>query len=153
LGAGIHFMIGTGVVMFAIMVLQPDHWYRPFEMLWLLAPSILLLFMFCWCISTLASFITVYFQDTQQLLEVIFQGLFFLTPIMFKPQMLIDKHMHFLLSINPIVTFLELIRTPLVDGTIPPTWCFVKASIIVGFFGTIAIVTIARLEKKLIFHL
>jgi ABC-type polysaccharide/polyol phosphate export permease len=129
------------------------HWYRPLLMLQMILPAMLLLFMFCWSISTLASFVTVYFQDAQQLLEVIFQGLFFLTPIMFMPQMLIDKDMHFLLSINPIVTFLELIRTPLVYGTIPPPWAFAKASIIVAIFGTIAIATIAKLEKKLIFHL
>jgi lipopolysaccharide transport system permease protein len=153
LGALIHFMIALGVVILALIVLQPNHWLRPLEMIPVVLPSIVLLFLFCWSVSTLSSFMTVYFQDTQQLLEVIFQVFFFLTPIMYPEAMLIDRGLNFLLQINPVVTFLELIRAPLLKGEIPSLWCFEKAIMIIALFGSLAIAAIAWFEKKLIFHL
>ena len=153
LGTAIHFVIALSVVILSLLVLKWEHWDRTLGMMWVLVPSLVLLFLFCWSISIVAGFVTVYFHDTQHLLEVIFQVFFFLTPIMYPQQVLIDRDLRPLLQINPVVTFLELIRDPLLYGSVPSAWCFEKALIVVGIFGGLAIATIARLEKKLIFHL
>ncbi len=153
LGACVHFLIGLSVVILAIFVLMPHQRVPFFQIAWVLIPSVLLLLAFCWAISVLASFATVYFQDSQQLLEVLFQVFFFLTPIMFKPQMLDDRGLHLLLQLNPAYTFFELIRSPLLTGELPTVWVFEKGMIIVAMFGGMALGAIASLEKKLIFHL
>ena len=153
LGAAIHFMIALGVVLASVLVLIPPLRVPLLSILWSLIPSLIMLFFFCWSISVLASFMTVYFQDTQQLLDVIFQVFFFLTPIMYPAEMIVNRGLGILLSINPVVTFLELIRTPIMTGQLPTQWAFFKASIILVFFGSLALGVIAWLEKRLIFHL
>jgi len=153
LGAAIHFMIALAVVLISVCILHPTHILSLISVLWTFIPSLIMLFMFCWSISILSSFLTVYFQDTQQLLEVLFQVFFFLTPIMFPPEMLTNRGLGILLSLNPVYTFFELIRMPILTGTIPSPWAFSKAVIVVAMFGTMALGSIAWLEKKLIFHL
>ena len=153
LGAAIHYLIALGVVLAAVCVLQPHHIQSMLSVLWTLIPSLLLLFMFCWAISIIASFMTVYFQDSQQILEVLFQVFFFLTPIMYSPQMLKDRGLGILLQLNPVCTFFELIRETVITGNIAPIWAYQKAIIVVSVFGAMAIGCIARLERKLIFHL
>jgi ABC-type polysaccharide/polyol phosphate export permease len=153
LGAAIHFLIAIAIVMVAVAVLTPSQWLQTVSHLWVVVPSLVLLFVFCWSISVLSSFLTVYFQDTQQLLEVLFQVFFFLTPIMYPHQMLVDRGLNILLQINPVVTFFEMIRQPILTGQLPTLWCLTKACIVVTFFGGLAIGTIAWLERRLIFHL
>jgi ABC-type polysaccharide/polyol phosphate export permease len=57
------------------------------------------------------------------------------------------------LRLNPVVTFLELIREPILYGNMPIVWAWSKAAIVVAMFGSMALGVIARWEKKLIFHL
>ena len=153
LGTAVHFMIAMGVVLASLMVLQPENAARPLAMLVVVLPSIVMLFLFCWSVAILASFMTVYFQDTQQLLEVVLQVFFFLTPIMFQSKMLIDRGLGVLLDINPAVTFLDLIRQPLLDGNIPAMASYLRATMILALFGATAIATTAKLEKRMIFQL
>ena len=101
----------------------------------------------------MSSFLTVYFQDSQQLLEVLFQVFFFLTPILYPAQVILDRGLGILLSLNPVYTFFELVRTPILTGELPTMWAFTKAIIVITLFGSMAIGAIAWLEKKLIFHL
>ncbi len=121
--------------------------------IWVIVPSLVLLLIFCWSISVLASFVSVYFHDVSQMTEVTFQILFFLTPIVYDPSMIVSKGLTPLLSVNPIVAYLEIIRTPLVTGQVPIAWAFVKASIITACSASMAMAVIARFEKKLIFRL
>ena len=56
------------------------------------------------------------------------QIVFYLTPIMYPPQMLLDKlaksHLEWLINLNPFAVLLELIRQPLLEGQLPsPTLC------------------------------
>lgn len=153
LGAGIHFLIALAVVLTTVFVLRPGQIIPVLQISWVLAPSLVLLFLFAWAVSILSSFMTVYFQDSQQILEVLFQVFFFLTPIMYPPEIILDRGLGILLSLNPVYTFFELIRMPILTGEIPSAWAFSKALIVVSLFGTMAIASIAWLEKKLIFHL
>jgi homopolymeric O-antigen transport system permease protein len=153
LGAGIHFGISLVVTFLAVLILMPEHALRTLSIAWVLLPGVIMLFMFCWSISVLASYMTVFFHDTVQMLEVLFQILFFLTPIMYPRQMIVDRGLTILLQINPIVTFLDMIREPLLTGQLPNQWVYMKAAIMVTTAGSMAIGTIVWLEKKMIFHL
>jgi ABC-type polysaccharide/polyol phosphate export permease len=153
LGAGIHFLIGLAVVLLAVLVLLPDLRLPILQIAWVFVPALVLLFIFCWSISVLASLISVYFHDTAHLSDVIFQVLFFLTPIVFPVSMMVDRGLTILLSINPVVAFLEIIRTPLLSGQVPPAWAFAKAMIVTTIAAGAATAAMAWLQKKLIFHL
>jgi homopolymeric O-antigen transport system permease protein len=153
IGIGIHFLIALAVVFAAVLVLQPDLRLKVLSVLWVFVPALALLFIFCWSISVIASFISVYFNDASHLAEVFFQILFFLTPIFFPVQMMVDRGLTVLLQINPIVAFLEIIRSPLIYGQAPPAWAFAKAAIVTVLAATCAIGTMAVLQKKLIYRL
>jgi ABC-type polysaccharide/polyol phosphate export permease len=155
LGASIHFGISLLVTIVAVIVLSPENALRTLGILWVVIPGVIMLFLFCWSISVLASYMTVFFHDTVQMMEVTFQILFFLTPIMYPKEMIIGRGqgLSFLLQINPIYTFMELIREPILTGQVPITWVYVKASIILTTALAMAIGTIVWLEKKMIFHL
>lgn len=153
LGAGIHFMISLGVTIVAIFVLAPDTRLKMLSVLWVLVPGVLMLFLFCWSMSVLCSYMTIFFHDTVQMTEVLFQVLFFLTPILYPVDMIVNRGLSVLLHINPIFVFLELVRDPLLSGEIPTVWVFQKAAIMVLMFGGMAVATTRALEKKLIFHL
>jgi ABC-type polysaccharide/polyol phosphate export permease len=57
------------------------------------------------------------FRDVQQIVTSILQILFFVTPIMWQPQMLGQKA--WLLNFNPMYFFFESVRAPLLGGTAP----------------------------------
>lgn len=153
LGAAVHFSISMAVTIVAVFVLRPEQGLKMLSVMWVLIPAIIMLFLFCWSISILSSYMTAFFHDTVQLVEVVFQILFFLTPLMYPMSMLVDRGLTILLKLNPIVVFLELIREPILSGELPPIWAFGKAAIFILTFGSMAIGTIAKLEKRMIFHL
>ena len=48
-----------------------------------------------------------------------FQILFYATPIMYPDAMLRNRNMGWLIDLNPIVPFLQLVRQPLLEGRFP----------------------------------
>jgi lipopolysaccharide transport system permease protein len=151
MGTGIHFLISTTVVVVLVCVLRGDT--APLGVLWAVLPVMVLLFFFCWALATLAAFATVYFHDTAHLVEVGSQLFFFLTPIMYTREILERKGIGFLADINPVVVFLELIRTPLVTGTVPDAQVYVQAVVLTAAAVGLAAGTIGWLQKKVIFQL
>ncbi len=153
LGAGIHFLISFVVTLVAVVILQPSRALELLSVSWVFIPGLIMLFLFCWAISILLAYMTIFFHDTVQLTEVTFQILFFLTPIIFTVDMVVNRGMGFILHINPIYVFMELLRDPMLYGQIPGAKAFLKATLMVATAGAMAIATIAWLEKKMIFHL
>lgn len=152
LGTMVHFMITLGVVIVAIMILTPTG-LGVFGILWAVIPSLLLMFLFCWAVSVLAGFLNVFFEDTKHILEVLFRMFFFLTPILYKYELLVQKQMQWLADYNPIVLFFDLIRAPLLSGEPPDWYLYRNAILLVIATVAMALMTIKWLEKKLIFHL
>ena len=150
LGGTIHFLIALGVVVvvagFFIGSLNP-------LALLSLIPSILLLFVFVWSLAVLAGFANVFFNDTQHLSEICFQILFYATPIIYKPAWLEEKHLGWLIRLNPINAFLQLIREPILDGRLPALSSYAWAGGIVLASTAVAAIILGKLQRKLIFKL
>lgn len=158
MGTAIHFLIALGVVIAMVVVLQPEHplthqtvnvWNGILPAL----PGVLLAFVFAWSIATLAAFATIYFHDTQHLCEVGAQLFFFLTPIMYPRSVLDGKGLGWLVEINPVNVYLELIRGPLAFGETPTVALYVQGLMLSTIALGLAIGAIGWLQKKLIFQL
>jgi ABC-type polysaccharide/polyol phosphate export permease len=129
--------------------------------IWTLAPSLVLLFIFGWAVALIAGIATVHFHDTQHLLEIALQILFYATPIIYQSEMLKSRGLGFLVRYNPILPFLDLIRVPiLMDNDSLPLetlklyrHALILAAVIT--FGTVFIagIMLNRVGKRLIFHL
>jgi ABC-type polysaccharide/polyol phosphate export permease len=150
LGGTVHFLI-------ALVVVLGLTWYmRGFGnvlCLFSLVPTVVMLFFFGWSLALLAGFINVYFQDTQHLTEVAFRILFYATPIMYREEMLRENHLGWLVDCNPLVIFLKLIREPIMEGRVPALTTFGLAGLTVLGAVSAAGVILARLQRRLIFHL
>ena len=163
LGQAIHFVIAlaVGVVLVAGLnaaeglpwLGNPDFGTGPLEVAAAVVPGLLLMLVAAWAVATVFAFTNVYFQDTQHLLEVGSQVLFYLTPIIYHRSKLQGQQIAWVLDLNPANMFLELVRTPLTEGSLPTEAQWLSAvGVTAGLVG-LAVGTTAWLQKKVIFHL
>jgi ABC-type polysaccharide/polyol phosphate export permease len=150
LGAGYHFLVGMGVVLAAVGIFAGIHHGA---VLLTLVPALVLIFVFAWSLAVCTGTLNVLFHDTQHLLEIFLQIMFYATPIMYKPQMLVNKHMGWALRYNPFAVLLELLRRPLLDGIAPAADTVLAAALIVVVMVCLAAALLRWCERRLIFYL
>src|SRR5207244_2985220 len=95
LGAAFHFTLALALVLLLTALV------RGFTNLWpllSLGPTVVLLLVFGWSLAVLFGLITVRFRDTHHITEVCFQGLFYLTPVMYPAAQLRERHLDFLVD-------------------------------------------------------
>jgi ABC-type polysaccharide/polyol phosphate export permease len=149
LGGAIHFLIALSVVILTSWVL--NGFGNPAVLL-SLVPTFLLLLVFGWSMALLMGFATTFFQDTQHIAEVVFQVLFYATPIIFKASAT-GPYLKWVFRINPLATFLRLIREPILEGHIPAASTYALATLVTATLFAAAVLTLARLQNRLIFRL
>jgi ABC-type polysaccharide/polyol phosphate export permease len=84
-------------------------------------------------------------------MEVGLQVLFYLTPIIYPRSLLEQNGLWYVLEFNPLALFLQLLREPLMEGTIPSLLAYAKVLLFVGPVVALATTVVARLERRLIF--
>jgi lipopolysaccharide transport system permease protein len=161
LGAAFHFVIGFLLAIVLGLIVGPDVAGNPsatrlHQLLALpsLLPSCLLLLLFGWSVSILFGLLSVRFRDMRHLSEIGLQGLFYLTPIMYRIDVFKDKHrLTWLLHCNPLVPLLDLLRDPILLGRMPSLTTYGSAVAVVGVLAAAAMVALRIEERRLIFHL
>ena len=150
LGAMIHFLIAVVLVLIMTVVLRGVS--RPPEMFSLLL-GIFILFLFGWAVTILAGFINIAFRDTQHIMEVVFQILFYLTPIIYFRKDITNPYVGWVLDHNPLTPFLDLIRCPLVEGRMPSLSCLGVALAVTLIVGLAAVASLSYQQRRVVFYL
>jgi ABC-type polysaccharide/polyol phosphate export permease len=150
LGAIVHFLLAMIVVLVLTWCLKG---FGNLPCLVSLVPTFVLLFVFGWSLALLAGFANVYFQDTQHLIDVAFQILFYATPVIYPAEKLLENNLSWLLENNPLVAFLQLLREPILHGRMPTGGTLAVAGVTTLLTLSAASLTLARLQRRLIFHL
>ncbi|MFQ3650724.1 MAG: ABC transporter permease, partial [Gemmataceae bacterium] len=145
LTSGFHFLIAFSIAILFVIITQG----RISLTLLSLLPTLSLLFIFAWSLAILCAFSHVYFPDTQHLMEVGLQVLFYLTPIIYPRTLLEQNGMWYVLEFNPLALFLHLLREPLLDGAVPSLLAYAKVLLFVLPVGALAATVVARLERRL----
>lgn len=114
----------------------------------LLAVAVLTLFTLG--LALLLAVANVYFRDTQHLVGIVFQLLFYLSPVIYplsRVQSELDKHslggvsFFDLYQLNPATRFIEAFRTLLYDNRLPPTttivYCLGATALVLGLGATV----------------
>ncbi len=114
--------------------------------------SFILLFIFSFGVSLVVSIFTIYFRDFQHILGVLMQALFFLSPILYKPESL-KGSVAFLMVLNPIVPFIDLFRSPIYLGIYPSYDTVMKALLFSGISITIGLFVFIKNEQKIVHRL
>jgi len=109
-------LIGYGVVLTILEL-------RGIDLTWQGMPHAILILMTLYIVSAglgllLAAF-QVFIRDLEQLLPVLFMLWFFLTPILYAPELLPEGLQH-LLWINPMTWWIEALRSALIHGQVLP---------------------------------
>lgn len=106
-----------------------------------------------WAVSVVFGLANIHFRDTRHLCEIGFQILFYLTPIMYPSSLLMERGLGWLVRLNPVVPFLDLIRIPMLEGRVadPLTWGLALG--ISALFSLAAGLALRAREDKVILHL
>ena len=150
LGAGVHFLLGMGVVL--VLVAVVGGLKNPVALLSLL-PALVLMLLLGWSLAVVLGVVNVLFQDTQHLVEVGLQMLFYLTPIMYPAELMRKRSLGWFIDFNPLAALLELIRSPLLSGQIPPPLAMGVASVTVLALAVAAVLLLCWAERRIIMYL
>ncbi len=121
---------------------------------WLAAPLILpIVALLGWPLATIFGYVGARFRDLPHALGIVFQALWFVSPIYFEPKIFRSGGLSGLVDGNPIYHLLQVVRAPLLQGNWPTLENYEYC------FGTILVLTLAAVmigrsaEKKVIFYL
>ena len=153
LGTAVHFGIALGVAAAATAALQPSDGLAPVRALWAVLPAALLLLVFCWAVTALCAVANVFFHDTQHLAEVGLGIGFFVTPIIYPKERLVERGLGLVADLNPAAAFLDVVRDPLLSGEPPSAAAVAKGAGLTFAAAVAAVAALARFERRLVFHL
>ena len=121
---------------------------------WLhLIPAFIILFGIGFFLGTITSFINTKFRDFQQMLGLILQAIWYISPIFFEPKLFHSVKAAYLIEWNPIYHLLNLYRAPILEGAAPVVDNYLFAIGLCAILFVIASLYIFRDEKKIIFYL
>jgi lipopolysaccharide transport system permease protein len=150
LGAGFHFLLGLGIVVLLVGIVKGIH--HPLALL-SLAPTLVLLFVVGWSLAVCLGVVNVMFQDSQHLIEIAMQVMFYITPIIYTTDLLEKRNLNWLADFNPFANLLELIQKPLLEGQLPSTWAVGMSCLTALVAASLATLALMRFEKRMIFYL
>jgi ABC-type polysaccharide/polyol phosphate export permease len=110
--------------------------------------AFLLLFVFCLGIGTVISIYGTFFRDLTQIIPILLQGMFFLTPILYRPDSLVS-HVKILVDLNPMTPYVELFRDPLLYGSIPSFSALISALILSAASIIIALIVYYKKQNEI----
>lgn len=106
-----------------------------------------ILAIFLFFLSVLIALITTRFRDFQMIVQNSIPIIFYISPIMWEPKLISEKYI-WIITYNPIVPFLEIIRKPLL-GTLPEMYVWGQAILITLIFGAITLIFFNKYKNKI----
>jgi lipopolysaccharide transport system permease protein len=156
LGSMIHFVIALTVVLVLAWCFPPVDSVRGFGKLVALAIlpfSLTLLLLLGWAVSVLGGYVNSAFRDIQHLMNIGFQVLFYLMPIIYPSGSLTNTRLGELIKYNPLVPFLDIVREPILNGRVPSLDTYMTATLATLVVTALAIMLLQRLQKRVILYL
>lgn len=149
LGAMIHLLLTLLVVLVLVWGVQG---VGNLLSLVTLVPTLAILLLFGWGVCTCMGIGNVLINDTQYLAPIAIQVMFYLTPIMYPPDVLKKKGLT-LLEFNPLSSYLDLFRLPILEGKFPPLECYAVGLGTAVFVALFAGLALWKMQRRLVFYL
>lgn len=116
----------------------------------LFIPGFALVASFLFFATFLAAVVTTRFRDMQQIVTAIIGVLFYVTPVIWKPELIPPGIAHILLGLNPMYHLLQITRLPLMGQT-PTLENWLIACVAVFLAGTLALLVAGKYNKRLVY--
>jgi lipopolysaccharide transport system permease protein len=150
LGAMIHFLIAL------VLVLVLTWCFRGLNNLAALpclVVGLFILLIFGWSVALVAGYVNTVFRDIQHLTDIVFQVLFYLTPVMYPPDVMARSDMIWFVKYNPLTYLLRIVRDPLIDGHVPSWRAYTIAGATTLIIVGIAVLLLGKLQRKVVLYL
>ena len=133
-----------------VLVIMPQH----FGWAWLAALSALpILLLVAWPMATLFAYIATRFRDLPHVLGLVFQAMWFVSPIYLEAKTFRGGELHGLVDYNPVYHLLEIVRAPLLHGVWPVMENYAYCLGLIVCLTILAWLVGRTAEKKVIFYL
>lgn len=150
LANGFHFLVALGVVFILAWTYRGFPGFLP---LIGLIPAVFLLIALGWGLAMLLGLLNLHFRDIHHLGEIGLQIFFYLTPVLYPAEVLVQRRLGLVVQLNPLVPFIEMFREPLLFGRLPGLVIYAQAAVLVLVVGLLAAEAMRRLERRVIFLL
>jgi lipopolysaccharide transport system permease protein len=97
----------------------------------------------------IVAMICVRFRDVIQVIGTWLTVLFYITPVMWKPEFL-PREYHLIIELNPFAQFLEILRNPLLGQPVS-SYAWLCTTIVALGGGVMALAVIGRYQRRIIF--
>lgn len=114
--------------------------------------ALLVTVLFALGIILIVSIVNVYFRDLFHILQIIFIGLFYLVPIVYK-QEFFDGRLSVVLRINPFVYFIELFHEIIYEARIPSATLWLTCCALMMISMIVGVLVFRYKEKEIIYRL
>lgn len=116
---------------------------------WLLAiPGVLLIALAALPASMILGMLCARFRDMQPIVGSVVQLSFFLTPVMWKPELLGDRM--YVAKFNPLFLFMDAVRGP-IYGYVPSQRTYLGIAIVIGILCLMAVPLFSRYRQRIAF--
>jgi lipopolysaccharide transport system permease protein len=109
--------------------------------------------MIAWPLATTLAYVSARFRDLPHALGLLFQALWFVSPVYFEVRMFRANGLQGLVDYNPIYHLLEIVRAPLLRGAWPSAENFAYCLGTIAALVLLAWLVGRKAEKKVIFYL
>jgi lipopolysaccharide transport system permease protein len=116
-----------------------------------LVPALFLIFMLGVAFASVFGAMHTLFPDTQHLLEIVLQGLYFLTPIMIRTETFAGRRIETVIKLNPFTSVLELVRAPLLNGECASAGHWLMVISFTACSGMLAFLVMRKVQRELVF--
>ena len=131
------------------LVLQPAKFGA---VMLLTIPGLVIIFLFALGLANIAASINLNVRDFQPMQSLVFQGLFYATPIIFPASMLAERGFAIFYELNPFYYILEVVKMPIQGNIVPASVFLVALALALVVFG-VSIVVVMCTQKGIAFKL
>ena len=133
-----------------VLVVMPEN----FGWTWVAALTIYpLAAAMAWPLATLLAYLGARFRDIPHMLGLVFQALWFISPVYFEASMFRAGHLDALVDYNPVYHLLQLVRAPLLHGAWPTATNYLFCLATIAALILLAVATGWRAERRVILYL
>lgn len=136
-------MIGVGVLMLFVLVLEQRLAWTAFLLPLVFVPQLLFTIGLCYLLAVAGTYV----PDVKETLRIFVRGTFFITPILF-PAGRVPEDWKFLVKYNPLAVLVEAYRNLILDGKLPGTIGALYFSLVALALFAVGFVVFNRTKHK-----
>lgn len=109
--------------------------------------AVLLFAIFTYGLTLAVSGVAIFFTDVREMFTVVLTAMMYLTPVIY-PKDIVPDRFRWMVDLNPLTHFIQLVRMPVHSGTLPPLETIAIAALAAATSATIGWLIFRRLSRS-----